>query len=40
LKSEAVDVESLIEGEFSLSSGIDAMERAAQPGVLKILLRA
>jgi len=40
LKSGAVDVESLIDEEFSLSSGLQAMERAAQPGVLKILLRS
>ena len=39
LKSHAVDVESLIENEFSLSSGIQAMESAAQSGVLKVLLR-
>lgn len=40
LTSGAVDVESLIDEEFSLSSGLQAMERAAQPGVMKILLRS
>jgi threonine dehydrogenase-like Zn-dependent dehydrogenase len=39
LQSGAVDVESLIEDQFPLSAAVEAMERAAQPGVLKILLR-
>jgi threonine dehydrogenase-like Zn-dependent dehydrogenase len=39
LKSGAIDVESLISDEFPLSAGVEAMERAAQPGVLKVLLR-
>ena len=39
LKDGAVDVESLIDKQFPLSAGLQAMERAAQPGVLKILLR-
>jgi threonine dehydrogenase-like Zn-dependent dehydrogenase len=39
LKSNAVDVESLISDEFSLAAGVRAMARAAEPGVLKVLLR-
>jgi threonine dehydrogenase-like Zn-dependent dehydrogenase len=39
LKSGAVDVESLIDGEFRLFDGIPAIERASERGVLKILLR-
>jgi threonine dehydrogenase-like Zn-dependent dehydrogenase len=39
LKSAAVDVESLIDEQFPLAAGVEAMARAAQPGVLKILLR-
>jgi threonine dehydrogenase-like Zn-dependent dehydrogenase len=39
LKTGAVDVESLISEEFALADGVRAMERAAEPGVLKILLR-
>ena len=39
LKSSAVDVDSLIEDEFPLSAGLQAIGRAAQPGVLKVLLR-
>lgn len=39
LKMGAVDVESLIDDRFPLTSGVTAMERASQPGVLKILLR-
>ena len=39
LKNGAVDVDSLIAEQFSLSSGLEAMERAAEPGVLKVLLR-
>jgi threonine dehydrogenase-like Zn-dependent dehydrogenase len=39
LKSGAVDVESLISEEFSLADGLQAMHRAAEPGVMKVLLR-
>ena len=39
LKSGAVDVESLVDDQFPLSSGVHAMQRASQTGVLKILLR-
>jgi len=39
LKSNAVDVESLISDEFPLAEGVRAMARAAEPGVLKVLLR-
>ena len=39
LKTRAVDVESLISEEFPLTEGLRAMDRAAEPGVLKILLR-
>jgi threonine dehydrogenase-like Zn-dependent dehydrogenase len=39
LKDGAVDVENLIDDMFPLSSGVTAMKRAAQSGVLKILLR-
>jgi len=39
LKTGAVDVESLISEELRLTEGLRAMERAAEPGVLKILLR-
>ena len=39
LKSGAIEVESLISDEFPLSAGVQAMARAAQPGVLKVLLR-
>ncbi|MEP6925558.1 MAG: alcohol dehydrogenase catalytic domain-containing protein [Pyrinomonadaceae bacterium] len=38
LKNKAVNVESLISEEFALSSGVKAMERAAQKGVFKVLL--
>jgi threonine dehydrogenase-like Zn-dependent dehydrogenase len=38
LKYQLVDVESLIEGRYSLSDGLAAFEHAAQPGVLKVLL--
>jgi threonine dehydrogenase-like Zn-dependent dehydrogenase len=34
-----VDPESLIEGVYSLDQGITAFERAARPGVLKILIQ-
>lgn len=39
LKSKAVDVENLISDEFQLIDGFDAMRRAGEPGVLKVLLR-
>ncbi|MDX6383866.1 MAG: hypothetical protein QOK48_1439 [Blastocatellia bacterium] len=39
LKTSAVDVASLISEEQSLSNGLRAMTRAAEPGVLKVLLR-
>jgi threonine dehydrogenase-like Zn-dependent dehydrogenase len=39
LKSKAVDVESLISEEYSLADGVQAMRRATERGVLKVLLR-
>jgi threonine dehydrogenase-like Zn-dependent dehydrogenase len=39
LERDAVDVESLIHDVLPLSQGVDALERAAAPGVLKVLLR-
>lgn len=39
LKTKAVEVQSLISDEFSLADGLQAMDRAAAPGVLKVLLR-
>src|SRR6266851_8110055 len=39
LKTGAVDVESLISEELRLTEGLRAMKRAAEPGVLKVLLR-
>ena len=39
LKSNAVDVESLITEECQLADGVQAMAHAAEPGVLKVLLR-
>jgi threonine dehydrogenase-like Zn-dependent dehydrogenase len=39
LKSKRVDVESLISEEFALAEGVSAMARAAESGVLKVLLR-
>ena len=38
LKAQAVDVQSLISEEFALADGVRAMERAAEPGVMKVLL--
>jgi threonine dehydrogenase-like Zn-dependent dehydrogenase len=38
LKSGKVDVESLISEEFPLSRGVEAMEKASQKGVMKVLL--
>jgi threonine dehydrogenase-like Zn-dependent dehydrogenase len=39
LKNGDVEVESLVDDMFPLSSGVTAMKRADRPGVLKILLR-
>ena len=39
LRSNAIDVESLISEELALANGVRAMERAATPGVVKVLLR-
>jgi threonine dehydrogenase-like Zn-dependent dehydrogenase len=39
LRTKAVDVESLITDEFPLADGVEAMRRAAEPGVMKVLLR-
>src|SRR5436190_2491321 len=39
LKQEKVDVENLISEEFSLADGVPALARAAEPGVMKVLLR-
>ena len=39
LKTGVVDVESLVSEELRLIEGLQAMERAAEPGVLKVLLR-
>jgi len=39
LRTGAVDLESLISEEFALAEGVRAMERAADPGVMKVLLR-
>jgi threonine dehydrogenase-like Zn-dependent dehydrogenase len=39
LKTNAVDVESLISEEFALAGGVGAMARAGERGVLKVLLR-
>lgn len=39
LKKAAIDVDSLISEEYSLSNGVHAMQRAAARGVLKVLLR-
>ncbi len=38
LRSGKIDVSSLISEEFPLSKGVEAMERAAQKGVMKVLL--
>jgi threonine dehydrogenase-like Zn-dependent dehydrogenase len=40
LKKGAIELDSLISEEYPLSEGVYAMERAATPGVLKVLLRA
>ena len=39
LASGRFDIERLIDSEFSLENGVDAMYRAAESGVLKVLLR-
>ena len=39
LKNKTVDVENMITQEFRLENGVRAMERAAERGVLKVLLR-
>jgi len=39
LRTNAVDVDSLISEEFTLSDGVRALQRAAEPGLLKVLLR-
>ena len=39
LKTNAVDVESLISEEFALANGLHGMDRATTAGVLKVLLR-
>lgn len=39
LKNRQVDVENLISEEFNLSAGITAMNRAAEKGVMKVLLK-
>ena len=39
LRSNTVDVENLISEEFALTEGLRAVERASEPGVLKVLLR-
>jgi threonine dehydrogenase-like Zn-dependent dehydrogenase len=39
LRRDAVDVTSLITDEFALTDGLRALERAAESGVLKVLLK-
>jgi len=39
LKNDVIDVESLISDEFPLADGLRAIERAAEPGIIKVLLR-
>jgi threonine dehydrogenase-like Zn-dependent dehydrogenase len=39
LKQGRIDVENLISDEFSLTDGVRAMARAAEPDVMKVLLR-
>ncbi len=39
LRRNAVEVDALVHEEFPLSQGVRAFERAAEPGVLKVLLR-
>jgi threonine dehydrogenase-like Zn-dependent dehydrogenase len=39
LRRDAVEVDALVHDEFPLAEGVRAFERAAEPGVLKVLLR-
>jgi len=39
LRRRAIDVARLISDEFNLSDGLRAMQRAGEPGVMKVLLR-
>jgi threonine dehydrogenase-like Zn-dependent dehydrogenase len=39
LRTGAIDVESLISEEYSLSDGVRAMQRATERGVIKVLLK-
>lgn len=39
LRERRIDVATLISDEFALSSGVEAIERAGEKGVLKVLLR-
>jgi len=39
LKTNAIDVESLISEERPLTDGLRAIEHASEPGVMKVLLR-
>lgn len=39
LQENSIDVQSLISEEYELADGVRAMQRAAEPGVLKVLLR-
>lgn len=39
LASNAITVDDLISGEFSIANGVEAMDEAAKKGVLKVLLR-
>jgi threonine dehydrogenase-like Zn-dependent dehydrogenase len=39
LKRDAIETDALIHEEFPLAEGVRALKRAAEPGVLKILLR-
>jgi threonine dehydrogenase-like Zn-dependent dehydrogenase len=39
LEQRAVEVEALIDAEYPLEQGLEAMEHAARPGVRKVLLR-
>lgn len=39
LRTNAVDVEKLISDEFALTDGVRAMQRAAEPGLMKVFLR-
>lgn len=39
LQQNSIDVDSLISEEYALADGVRAMQHAAEPGVLKVLLR-